>query len=192
MHVGPPPSNLGCFLFPAGQVCRSRRHVSSFVFQRMGFDLLFCKGRFFAYPELSLGTRRVPLVPGPSRWSTNPGGAETTLLCMGPPWRGLPDLHCRSTCGGTHAPRIFVGHPGKLGEATHTSGSQEPVASLPAPFGAPTQEIPKRKLSSRPFVCPHTGLVGIGSWIGGYRPSQPPNQGIARKDGTVAALVVRS
>lgn len=90
---------------------------------------------------------------------------------MGPSWRGLPDLHCRSTSGtSTHQ----ESSPSQeLGEAL-TSGSQELVAS---PFGAPAQEIPKRKPPGRrPFVCPHAGLVGIALGVDGSSPASPPTR----------------
>jgi hypothetical protein len=127
------------------------------------------------YFEKAVGIFQISWEHGDFHWYQAPaeGRVQAGLKQRFCAW-GRRGVACQICAAEARAAHIHQGsRPSwELGEAL-TSGSQEQVAS---PFGAPTQQIPKRKPQSRPFVCPHAGLLGVGLWVGGFRSSQPPTR----------------
>lgn len=76
----------------------------------------------------------------------------------------------------------------ELGEAL-TSGSQEKVAS---PFGAPTQQIPKRKPQVVVCLCAPTPAWSESLWAWRAPALPAPNQGISRRDVVVVGRLLGS
>lgn len=121
-----------------------------------------------------LGTFQISWEHGDFHWYQAPadGRIQAGLKQRFCAWgrRGVACQICTAEAQAAHPHTQGSSPSQELGEAL-TSGSQEQVAS---PFGAPAQEIPKRKPPGRrPFVCPHAGLVGIALGVDGSSPASP-------------------